>query len=176
MYQLSKNKVDLIVFKRSKAVEMSENVEKMQEKCRELEGNAALLRQNWDLQSQEMERGKEMRFREIEAGFRTKKAEISAKRAALRESLKLQMALEAANIGKMSSFPADNSSAVESLQVPNRQKLTQILQISRRQIDSLQGTRARLTREMERNTRRIASREDELAQVKCAVLNFAIID
>jgi len=176
MYQLSKNKVDLIVFKRSKAVEMSENVEKMQEKCRELEGNAALLRQNWDLQSQEMERGKEMRFREIEAGFRTKKAEISAKRAALRESLKLQMALEAANTGKMSSFPADNSSAIESLQVPNRQKLTQILQISRRQIDSLQGTRARLTREMERNTRRIASREDELAQVKCAVLNFAIID
>lgn len=176
MHQLSKNKVDLLVFKRSKAVEMSEMVEKMQEKCGKLEGSAALLRQNWDLQSQEMERWKERRFREIEADFKGKKAEIGAKRAALRESLRLQSAQEAAKTAKTSFFPADNSTALESLQVPNRQELTQISQISRRQIDSVQSARARLKREMERNVRRIASREDELAQAKCAVLNFAIID
>jgi hypothetical protein len=176
MHQLSKSKVDLMVFKRSKALEMSEKVEKMQEKCRELEENEAFLKQNLELKLQEAEREKKKKNMQIEAYFKVKKDEILAKNASLIKSLRLKIAQAEAQISPNSSLPTTKSTTLECLQVPNKQKLTQILHISRRQIDSFQGTRDRLKREMERNSRRIASSEDDLARVKCAVLNFANTD
>ena len=180
MHRASKSKVDLLVFKRSQSEHLSRRIEEVQEAVLSREQDLSRLIAQHDALRAEIPQERRRQKDEILLKGRAQREDRLRSIQKQHEDAKKQLRRELTENREAEARLATALSETErtkiALEVTNNQNTRQQQERVLLHIETLRAIRAELKSHILDNIHRIESRENELARVKCEVLNPANID
>lgn len=174
MHAITKTKVDLVVYKRSQNQDLSRKIEELQEAVLRREQDLSNLIAQHDMLRSEIPQERRRLKDEIQLKSRASRDAVQRTMQTQREEEKKRLRAELSEGREVESTLAtsltEKNRTGADLKVSSRQLVLERSDRLYLQIDNLRAIRVELKEQIEHNQERIELRENELAQVKCAVL------
>ena len=175
MHELSKTKVDLLVYKHSQSENLSQKIEEVQEQMVDREQDLSKLIGGYEVMRSEIPQERRRLKDEVQMKARSLRDDQLHSRQKLSDTEKLHLRSTLSEAREAESLLSTTLTEIDRVKtaykVPATQQSAEKQDRIRLQIDNLRAIHLELKEQIAQNARKIEERENELATVKCAVLN-----